>query len=371
MGRVFALFLCLCVTAGENGVPDVGFDLVSDISAASLKDDRRKRQAVPECKDGYEKVENSTMCLVDSDDVISVGVTDEDKRIILREHNRYRAMVKPPAKNMMKIYWDDELARVATKWAKQCKRGHDLVGYMPKYNSHAGQNSAYWFQSWREVIQAWYDEVSFYRYGENPDDYLGEGGWTKTGHYAQTIPYRADFAEKSLLTIFFTQLVTDTNTLIGCGFSLCNGGYERYYFCNYLTGLRNLTQPYRSGEKCLDCPNSCNGNGLCDCPNTFCFNQGSLDIDTCSCTCKPPWIGPRCLQLPCDGKVCLNGGFLDTKACQCSCNYPYTGDVCETVSCEMRLDPSYCGRQWKQEQCAHSAVRGRCPVMCGLCEGGL
>lgn len=60
-------------------------------------------KAVPECKDGYEKLGSSTMCLVDSDDVISAGVSEEAKRIILQEHNRYRAMVDPPASNMMKI----------------------------------------------------------------------------------------------------------------------------------------------------------------------------------------------------------------------------------------------------------------------------
>lgn len=60
-------------------------------------------KAVPECKDGYEKLGSSTMCLVDSDDVISAGVSEEDKWIILQEHNRYRAMVDPPASNMMKI----------------------------------------------------------------------------------------------------------------------------------------------------------------------------------------------------------------------------------------------------------------------------
>ena len=59
------------------------------------------------------------------------GVTEDEKSIILREHNRLRATVamgrvpgQPGAENMREIVWDDELAKRAQDWADNCQFRH-------------------------------------------------------------------------------------------------------------------------------------------------------------------------------------------------------------------------------------------------------
>ena len=55
-----------------------------------------------------------------------------EKQSILQEHNRARQMLalgkvsgQPAAMNMREMVWDDELARIAQRWADQCMPGHD------------------------------------------------------------------------------------------------------------------------------------------------------------------------------------------------------------------------------------------------------
>ncbi|KAH3825446.1 hypothetical protein DPMN_127321 [Dreissena polymorpha] len=48
-----------------------------------------------------------------------------------------------------------------------------------------GQNVAVGFESWQEAIRMWYDEISMYRYGFEPDSYLGPEGWRQIAHFTQ------------------------------------------------------------------------------------------------------------------------------------------------------------------------------------------
>ena len=55
-----------------------------------------------------------------------------DKQAILHEHNKARQMLaqgkvggQPAAMNMREMIWDEELARIAQRWADQCMPGHD------------------------------------------------------------------------------------------------------------------------------------------------------------------------------------------------------------------------------------------------------
>ena len=55
-----------------------------------------------------------------------------EKQTILQEHNRARQMLalgkvagQPAAMNMREMVWDEELARIAQRWADQCMPGHD------------------------------------------------------------------------------------------------------------------------------------------------------------------------------------------------------------------------------------------------------
>lgn len=48
-----------------------------------------------------------------------------------------------------------------------------------------GQNVAGGYRSWKKAVQMWYDEISMWKYGLEPDSYLGHGGWKKIGHFTQ------------------------------------------------------------------------------------------------------------------------------------------------------------------------------------------
>ena len=44
--------------------------------------------------------------------------------------------------------------------------------------------------SWSKAVSMWHSEVSMYRYGQNPNNYLAnKGGWLAIGHYTQVSRY--------------------------------------------------------------------------------------------------------------------------------------------------------------------------------------
>lgn len=68
------------------------------------------------------------------------GVTDEEKRLILEEHNYLRQTVatghvpgQPSAQNMQEMHWDDELAAKAQEWANECTFQHDPSRYLGEF----------------------------------------------------------------------------------------------------------------------------------------------------------------------------------------------------------------------------------------------
>ncbi|XP_068029763.1 peptidase inhibitor 16-like [Anomalospiza imberbis] len=51
---------------------------------------------------------------------LSWSLSDEEKKIILDEHNKYRSQVSPPAKAMVKMTWDLDLGVDAQEHAEKC-----------------------------------------------------------------------------------------------------------------------------------------------------------------------------------------------------------------------------------------------------------
>jgi hypothetical protein len=152
-------------------------------------------------------------------ELISAGLSAEERYSILREHNDLRQQVamgqisgQPGAANMQEMVWDDELARRAQSWASQCIYEHDPNRFDDRFS--IGQNLAIiWSSAPLEVgdfpgrVRKWFNEVNIYRWGQ---------GWTvRTGHYSQMI-------------------WAQTN-LVGCGFSYYrkDGRYSKLYVCNY------------------------------------------------------------------------------------------------------------------------------------------
>ncbi|XP_030370153.1 cysteine-rich venom protein latisemin [Scaptodrosophila lebanonensis] len=169
--------------------------------------------------------------------LIATGITEEERSIILQEHNRLRQIVatgrypgQPGAENMREIIWDDELAARAQQWADNCQFRHDPHRTINRFTM--GQNLAIiWSTAPLEAddgdfpsrIQSWFNEVQKYSFGD---------AWSpKTGHYSQ--------------------LVWGETSLVGCGFSEYKDAskYNKLYVCNYGPGGNVVGyNPYEVGK---------------------------------------------------------------------------------------------------------------------------
>jgi uncharacterized protein YkwD len=76
------------------------------------------------------------------------GVTEEEKRLILEEHNYLRQTVatghvpgQPSAQNMQEMQWDDELAAKAQQWANECTFQHDPSRYLGEFKHRRDESS--------------------------------------------------------------------------------------------------------------------------------------------------------------------------------------------------------------------------------------
>ncbi|GFO33509.1 cysteine-rich venom protein [Plakobranchus ocellatus] len=295
--------------SGQSASTDP-FSLNSDIGSG---EGEIYTQEISTCTPEFAAEVDHTMCLVDDDRVISYGVTEEEKKIIVDYHNEVRRNVQPPATDLTKLIWDDNLAAVAQKLTMQCKIEHDKNRNIPSYGEFIGQNLAAGQLNWKGAMEGWFNEVKLYLYGEDADQYLGPGRWKEIGHY--------------------TQMVNNRTHRIGCGFAQCSETrYGFYYACNYATGQSSTRYPYTLGDQCSACPSSCK-NGLCECNGKLCLNQGKLDLDTCTCICP----------------------------------YLYQGEDCSILRCPEK-DPFYCTRSIVPRDCVtYINVPHLCPYMCGVC----
>ncbi|KAK7494403.1 hypothetical protein BaRGS_00014295 [Batillaria attramentaria] len=341
----------------------------------------------PECDPHYKDISpQHTMCIVG--DVGTEVVLDQAaKDAIVQKHNDLREGVNPLAGDMTKMVWDEDLAIVAAKWARQCVQGHDPKRNVPSLPGiHVGQNGAFGYGSWDSAVQGWYNEVQYFEYGVGSTT----GNWEDVGHY--------------------TQVVNAKSQRIGCGLAECP---TKYYFCNYAIGQYGVERPYlNSTQSCSECPNQCDASGkLCDCGGKLCLNGGTLDLATCTCSCDEPlysgdtcetltcpsgdsWVcGPDnqwppsyCTQFSnvpgscpymcgicqheCGDKMCYNGGTMNYQTCQCTCATGYDGDTCQDQENCPTGDSWVCGpdNQWPPSYCTmYSNVPGSCPYMCDVC----
>ncbi|XP_042873379.1 peptidase inhibitor 15-like [Penaeus japonicus] len=197
------------------------------------------------------------------------GVNSEERELILREHNEYRAKVakgdetrgspgpQPSAANMMELVWNQELADVAQAWCNTCPSNHDCNECRRVFSieGFVGQN-LYWnfgFQAtqvWSQGLQAFYDEVRFVPNTLVDSFFLVPTGG-QIGHY--------------------TQMVWATTREIGCGATYhgpCAVQYPecKTYCCNYGPAGNILGTPiYEKGPAASKCPNgeSKKYDGLC------------------------------------------------------------------------------------------------------------
>jgi len=241
------------------------------------------------------------------------GLSSSDKKLIVDKHNEFRSAVNPSAKNMMKMYWNEDIARYAQQYADTCPDGHD-TGNARKEGTGLGigigQNLAWGYGTWLKSVVGWHSEVKDFQMG------VGSINGKAVGHY--------------------TQVVRDHATHVGCGFKNCPGTkYGTYYVCNYAYAQSDFKKPYETGSSCSACSGHCQ-NKLCDCGDVICENGGKMDLNTCKCNCAGP----------------------------------FTGELCETANCGS--DPSHCGKAqpygYPKSFCTkYSNVPNECPKMCGIC----
>nr|QBH70092.1 CreCAP-ShK6 [Colubraria reticulata] len=315
--NVAGALMVMWVFAGLVSIHGGHGSVMDSNSGRMLSRGRRgvRRESKETCTGEFESIPGHTMCMTDNSRMTTWGVSSDERAQIVQQHNDARRDVTPSATDLTPLIWNDKLADVAQKWAKQCVFDHDTERSVPSLGLSVGQNVAVGQDSWQEAIQGWHDEVMLYTFGQDPNRYPGADGWKKIAHY--------------------TQMVQNTTYLVGCGLAFCqNDRYGRYYVCNYASGQTRLDFPYTKGSRCLACPNSC-PNGLCECGR----------------------------------RVCLNGGTLNLRTCSCKCPSVYKGELCEEMNCPNE-DPSFCSRSHQFSDCKrYSNLPHLCPYMCKLCKG--
>ena len=178
------------------------------------------------------------------------GIDSKQIEELLTVHNKYRDYVAagretrtfggsmPHAANMGVLTWDEEIARIAQRWALQCHFGHDECRDLP--NMKVGQNVAITGSSVQgppnvtSIALMWYDKevVSF--------NAAGVGSYTfssATGH--------------------FSQWIWATSYKLGCGYAGYQNGMMNSHFlvCNYGPAGNVMRLPvYQQGSPCSACP---------------------------------------------------------------------------------------------------------------------
>ncbi|NXA20353.1 PI16 inhibitor, partial [Ibidorhyncha struthersii] len=163
---------------------------------------------------------------------MSWSLSDEEKKIILDGHNKYRSQVSPPAMDMLKMSWDTELESFAQAYAEKCiwdhnkergRRGENLFAMAPTLDLEF-------------AVEDWNGEEKYYNLTTSacvPGQMCG--------HY--------------------TQVVWASTHQIGCGAKFCEKidgiDTEGMYLlvCNYYPpGNMKGRKPYKEGPSCSQCP---------------------------------------------------------------------------------------------------------------------
>merc|ERR1719334_1579413 len=133
--------------------------------------------------------------------IIERGFTQAGKDLIVKTHNELRQKVasgnetignQPPATNMRKMKWNEELAMIAQRFADQCIFGHDKNRNICK-GSYVGQNGFIDYTrkktleelnaSVDKAVKLWYDEVK----KMDPSNLKPSVIRAKYGHYTQVV----------------------------------------------------------------------------------------------------------------------------------------------------------------------------------------
>ncbi|XP_068926791.1 cysteine-rich venom protein ophanin-like, partial [Petaurus breviceps papuanus] len=167
----------------------------------------------------------------------------EVQKKILEHHNNIRRSVIPTASNMLKMEWSSEVASNAQRWADECKTENSRFSSRSVNDTICGENlfRSSFPASWDDVILDWTLQKKNFIYGV--------GAINESHNF-----------------LAYTQMIWYRTYEIGCGFSQCpKDVYAFFYVCHYCPAgneVTSLATPYKKGDRCADCPQSCQ-NGLC------------------------------------------------------------------------------------------------------------
>ncbi|NXY24740.1 PI16 inhibitor, partial [Atrichornis clamosus] len=161
---------------------------------------------------------------------LSWSLSDEEKKIILDEHNKYRSQVAPPARAMMKMTWDNELEALAQSYTEKCI-------WAQNGTARQGRN--------------------FFATASTLDVELAVKDWNEERKFYNLTAYLCNPGQ---MCDDYTQLVWAKTAHIGCGTSFCEkiDGIEtenmHLLVCNYFPGNMKGKKPYVEGPSCTTCP---------------------------------------------------------------------------------------------------------------------
>ncbi|UJR23917.1 hypothetical protein I4U23_026889 [Adineta vaga] len=246
--------------------PDFPTIYCPDVQQDAKKKFKKRRR---ECEKKYKDIsKDHTMCFSPSPFAVQVAITENEKQELLDIHNQYRSAVK--SAYMFKLYWDDELAKMAQSRGDMCAFDHDLAEnrISTEYNWKNGQNMV-WSDEIRNSLAGLIDlmlgaekETFFYGVGCNP---------------AGTC-------------LHYTQAMLSNLTRMGCAHTQCvyRDRIDRYLTCNYIQSQyasKYMTPYVQSSTAASACPSK-NSDGLCDCGDKVCSYNAGEYLEPSTCTCK-------------------------------------------------------------------------------------
>ncbi|XP_043932458.1 peptidase inhibitor 16-like isoform X2 [Protopterus annectens] len=161
------------------------------------------------------------------------GLTNEEKEILVAEHNNLRSQVSPSAADMLEMTWDTSLESFAKAYTAKCLWAHDAENKDKGENLYATTMNSLDVE---KAVQEWYDERQNYDFDTN---YCNED--KMCGHY--------------------TQVVWATSEKVGCHEHFCNTLHgldgENWFLlmCYYHPGGNyEEEKPYTHGIPCEQCP---------------------------------------------------------------------------------------------------------------------
>jgi len=167
-----------------------------------------------------------------------VPLSNADRQAMLDAHNDARAAVSPPAADMVKAVWADDLEKLAYDWVDKCVWKHPEREPGSPYRG-IGQNLAKnlgFDLTFAGLADGWLREIKYFTY-QNNTCHPG----TKCGHY--------------------TQMVWATSKEIGCAWKKCDNLFPGHPLPGYILACQYRApgnvigrQPYQEGPSCSKCP---------------------------------------------------------------------------------------------------------------------